>query len=325
MEFKDYYATLGLERSASQDDVKRAYRKLARKYHPDVSKEPNAEAQFKEVGEAYKVLSDPEKRAAYDVVGNRYGQGQEFSPPPGWQEGFTFRGDPVDGAEEIDASEFFRTLFGRMGRGPGARGPGGRGQAAGHRGVNLRGEDRHAKIEIELVDAYRGAHRTIALRTPVADGQGNWTVEERHLEVDIPKGVREGQHLRLAGQGEPGFGEGPAGDLYLEITFASHPRFRVDGRDVYLDLPVSPWEAALGATVAAPTPDGKVEIGVPAASSSGRKLRLKGKGIPGSTPGDLYAVLEIVTPPADSQEAKDAYEALARALPKFDPRASLEA
>jgi curved DNA-binding protein len=194
--------------------------------------------------------------------------------------------------------------------------------------VHVRGEDRHAKIEIELIDAYRGARRTISLRTPIADAQGHWTVQERHLDVDIPKGVREGQHLRLAGQGEAGIGDGQAGDLYLEIAFAAHPRFRIDGRDVYLDLPVSPWEAALGASVATPTPDGQVEISVPPGSSSGRKLRLKGKGIPGAnsgvTPGDFYAVLDVVVPPADTPEAKNAYEALARAMPKFDPRESLE-
>jgi len=316
MKFKDYYETLGVERAASQDEIKKAYRKLARKYHPDVSKLPDAEARFKEVNEANEVLQDPEKRAAYDQMGANYRAGQEFQgPPPGWDAGFEFRGRGDERgfgtAGDFDASEFFETLFGRHARQA-------RGQARGaHRAS---GEDHHAKVLIDLEDAYRGAQRSISLRMPVLDAQGHVTLEERRLDVNIPKGIRAGQHLRLAGQGGPGVGGAPAGDLFLEIDFNPHPRYRVDGRDVYLDLPLAPWEAALGATVSVPTPAGSVELTVPPGSSAGRKLRLRGKGIPSAQPGDLYAVLAIALPPADSATAREAYAAFGRAFPSFDPR-----
>jgi curved DNA-binding protein len=313
MEFRDYYATLGVERTASPDEIKRAYRKLARKYHPDVSKEPDAEARFKEVAEAHEVLSDPEKRAAYDDVGQRYGQRGEFHPPPGWDGGgFEFSGRDAGPGADMDFSDFFESLFGHRMRG------------AAH-GMPQRGAgDRHAKIVIDLVDAYRGARKTLTLRMPVVDAQGRVTLRERQLDVQIPAGVREGQHLRLSGQGSPGEGGMPAGDLYLEIGFQPHPHFRVDGRDVYMDLPVAPWEAAVGATVVAPMPDGSVQITVPPGSGAGRKLRLKGKGLPGRPPGDLYAVLVITAPPADTPAAEQAYAALARAFPHFNPRRELE-
>jgi curved DNA-binding protein len=314
MQFKDYYAALGVDRSASQDEIKRAYRKLARKYHPDVSKEAGAEARFKEIAEAYEALGDPEKRAAYDDVGRRYRQGQEFSPPPGWDSGFEFSKREFGAGEEMDFSDFFEALFGRHTRG--------RTRDAMHA---RSGEDHHAKVLIDLEDAYRGARRTLTLRVPVVDAQGRATLQERQLDVNIPKGVREGQHLRLAGQGAPGRGGGAAGDLYLEIAFRPHPHFRVDGRDVFLDLPVAPWEAALGATVTAPTPDGGVQLTIPPGSSSGRKLRLKGKGLPGEPSGDMYAVLRIAVPPAQSSSAKAAYETLKRAFPNFDPRSAMEA
>ena len=316
MKFKDYYATLGVERGATEDDIKKAYRKLARKYHPDVSKEADAEARFKEISEAAEVLRDPERRAAYDQMGSQYQAGQDFQPPPGWDAGFEFRGrggdDSFGGGEAFDPSDFFETLFGRhAAQGRGAR-PRGGGQAA--------GEDHHAKVLIDLEDAYRGARRTISLRVPAVDPQGHVRLEERQLDVNIPKGVRAGQHLRLAGQGAAGFGGGPAGDLYLEIAFNPEPRFRVDGKDVYVDLPLAPWEAARGATVPVATPEGTVELTIPPDSTAGRKLRLKGRGIPGQPPGDLYAVLAIVLPPANSQRAKDAYAALASAFPDFNPR-----
>jgi curved DNA-binding protein len=315
MEYKDYYATLGVDRGATADDIKRAYRKLARKYHPDVSKEPDAEARFKEVSEAYEALHDPEKRAAYDDVGQRFRRGQDFQPPPGWESGFEFSGRDAGAGADMDFSDFFETLFGRQAQG--ARGPRG--------AVDAAGGDHHAKVVIDLADAYRGARRTIALRMPVVDANGHLSMQERQLDVTIPKGVREGQHLRLAGQGGPGRGGGPAGDLYLEIAFAPHPHFRVDGRDVYLDLPVAPWEAALGGAVTAPTPDGSVQLTIPPGSTSGRKLRLRGKGVPGDPAGDLYAVLSIAVPPAGTPAAREAYEALARSLPGFNPRHALEA
>ena len=307
MKFREYYETLGVARNATQDDIKRAYRKLARKYHPDVSKEADAEARFKELGEAYAVLKDTEKRAAYDQIGSQWKTGQEFRPPPGWDAGFEFSGG--DGG--ADHSDFFEALFGRQGR------AGARAQR------RAQGEDHHAKVQIDLADAYRGAQRSISLRMPVLDAQGRIAMQERRLDVVIPKGIRAGQHLRMAGQGGPGLGGGAAGDLYLEIAFNPDPQFRVDGRDVYLDLPLSPWEAALGAQVTAPTPEGPVQLTIPSGSAAGRQLRLKGRGIPGSPPGDLYVVLAIALPPADSEAAREAYRAMAKAF-DFNPRTHLQ-
>ena len=322
MQFKDYYAVLDVPRSASQDEIKRAYRKLARKYHPDVSKAADADARFKEIGEANEVLKDPEKRAAYDQAGQqwerqRQGGAQDFQPPPDWDAGFEFSGRGADSHQGFDPgehSDFFETLFGRAARG------GGTSRAA---GMHLRGQDHHAKVLIDLEDAYRGAHRSLSLRMPALDAEGRVVMRERVLDVNIPKGMRAGQHLRLAGQGGPGLGDGPAGDLFLEIEFNAHPLYRVDARDVYLDLAVAPWEAALGASVAAPTPEGEVQLTIPPGSQAGRKLRLKGRGIPGKEPGDLYAVLVIVLPPAADAKARGAYEALQRAFGEFDARAAL--
>ena len=331
MQFKDYYAALGVARDASQDEIKRAYRKLARKYHPDVSKEADAEARFKEIGEANEVLKDPEKRAAYDQAGRQWDRqrasgSQDFQPPPGWDAGFEFsgRGDEGGfGAEDLfggaDHSDFFEALFGR------ARGP--RSARAGRPDVHLRGQDHHAKVMVGLVDAYRGAQRSVVLRLPALDEQGRIVMHEHTLDVGIPKGIRAGQHLRLAGQGGPGIGDAPAGDLFLEIEFEPHGLYRVDGRDVYVDLPLAPWEAALGASVEAPTPESTVQLTIPPGSQAGRKLRLKGRGIPAGgasgTPGDLYAVLTIVLPKADTTQAQAAYQALADAF-DFDPRSKLQ-
>ena len=312
MEFKDYYAVLGVEHGATEDEIKRAYRKLARKFHPDVSKESDAEARFKEVGEAYKVLKDPETRAAYDRMGEQWKPGQEFQPPPDWDAGFEFSGRNAGPGNGAEFSEFFETLFGRHAS---------QSQTPPH-GMHGKGQDHHAKVQIDLQDAYRGAQRSITLQMPGLDNEGHLTVQLRTLNVNIPKGVREGQHLRLGGQGGPGVGQGPAGDLYLEITFRPHPCFRANGRDIYFDLPVTPWEAALGASVAVPTLDGPVNLSIPPGSTAGRKMRLKGKGIPGSPPGDLYAVLAIALPPADTDAAKDAYRAMQSSF-DFDPRVHL--
>lgn len=314
MEYKDYYQILGLERSATEDDIKRAYRKLARKYHPDVSKEKDAEARFKEIGEAYKVLKDPETRAAYDRMGANWKAGQDFQPPPGWDAGFEFTGSG-DGRDFGEFSEFFESLFGGRRR---------QRSAHGHaQGVQMPGQDHHAKILIDVEDAYRGAQRAITLQMPMLDAQGHVVTQSRTLNVTIPKGVREGQHLRLSGQGGPGFGGAPNGDLYLEIAFKPHAHYRVEGRDVYLQLPVTPWEAALGASIAAPTPEGPVQLTIPVNSTSGRKLRLKGRGLPGNPPGDLYVVLAIMLPPADNEKANAAYRAMQNAFTDFNPRAHL--
>ncbi len=336
MDFKDYYATLGIERAATQDEIKRAYRKLARKYHPDVSKEPNAEARFKEVAEAHEALIDPERRAAYNDIAARRASGQPFTPPPGWDGGgFEFSGRGGDamagGGSGEDFGEFFEALFGRgNGRGNGRQDARDHGGADGFRRHTAsrgpqQGGDHHAKVTISLQESYQGAQRTLSLRMPIIDAQGHATFQDRQLEVNIPQGVRPGQHLRLSGQGSAGQGGGAAGDLYLEIEFAPHAVFRVDGRDVYFELPVSPWEAALGATVQAPTPAGPVQLGVPAGSTQGRKLRLKGKGLPGAQPGDLYAVLAIAVPPSPSEPEKLAWQTLAQAYPNYQPRAALEA
>ena len=315
MKFQDYYQTLGVARDASPDDIKRAYRKLARKYHPDVSKEPDAEARFKQIGEASEVLQDPEKRAAYDAVGSQQGGGSgDFQPPPGWDTGFEFSGRGDEGLGAQDHSDFFEALFGRAARGMGAQ----------RRTMHMPGQDHHAKVLIDLEDAYRGAQRSVSLRMPVLDAEGRGVLQERTLAINIPKGIREGQHLRLAGQGGPGLGDAPTGDLFLEIEFNTHRLYRVVGRDVYVDLPLAPWEAALGASVAVPTPDGEVELTIPPGSAAGRKLRLKGKGIPGSPAGDFYVVLTIALPPAGSDTAKHAYAALKAAAADFDPRASLK-
>ncbi len=321
MEYKDYYKIMGVARDASQDDIKRAYRKLARKYHPDVSKATDAEARFKEVGEAYAVLRDPEKRAAYDQLGANWKQGQDFRPPPDWGAGFEFSGGGFGdgfgglGGEAGGFSDFFESLFGQR------FGAGGGGARRQH-GFRARGEDHHAKVLIDLADAYTGATRSIALSTPEVDSQGHVTTKQRSLNVRIPKGVRQGQRIRLSGQGTPGLGDGPAGDLYLEIEFRPHPFYRVEGRDVYLDLPVTPWEAALGAKVKVPTPDGTVDLTIPKGSRSGRRLRLKGRGIPSSTPGDLYVLPQITLPPADSEAARSLYRKMAEELP-YNPRSKL--
>ena len=315
MEFKDYYQIMGVERVAGQDEIKRAYRKLARRYHPDVSKEPDAEARFKEVGEAYEVLKDPEKRAAYDKLGANWKAGQEFRPPPDWDQGFEFHGGGFTGSDAGQFSDFFEQLFGR-------RGFGGGGSGHRQREFHARGEDTHARVMIDLEDAYHGANRAITLQHTELGPDGRPQLKERTLNVRIPKGMRQSQSIRLAGQGSAGVGRGGAGDLYLEVTFKPHPFYKVEGKDIYLKLPVAPWEAALGATVKAPTPSGTVDLKIPPNSSSGRKLRLKGRGIPAREPGDLYVVLEIALPKADTQRAKTAYAEFQKAL-DFNPRAGM--
>jgi curved DNA-binding protein len=328
MEFKDHYATLGLTRTATAEDIKRTYRKLARRYHPDVSKAPDAETRFKAVAEAYQALKDPEARAAYDTLGKAPAEGPGWAPPPGWGAGFQFNGRARPSGGGTDGySDFVSSLFGQGSVDADAADPGAarRGPRARRGRVPQPGGDHHAKIEIDLEDAYRGARRTITLKVPSLDGAGHGALLDRRLDVDVPKGVREGQHLRLLGQGAAGHGGEAAGDLYLQISLRPHPIFRVEGRDVFLDLPVAPWEAALGADVLAPTPEGPVEIRVPPGSAAGRKLRLKGRGIPGTPPGDLYAQLGIALPGVDTPTDRQAYVDLALAFADFAPRSALEA
>jgi curved DNA-binding protein len=319
VEFKDYYKVMGVARDATEAQIKQAYRKLARKFHPDVSKEADAEARFKEVGEAYEVLRSPEKRAAYDQLGSGPQPGQDFRPPPDFGTGFEFSGAGGAGGG-ADYSDFFESLFGRARGGAGRTGR--RGFDPGH------GEDHHAKVLLDLEASLEGGSRSLTLRVPEIDAEGHVVARERVLNVRVPKGILAGQTIRLAGQGAPPLGEGPgeskgkAGDLYIEVEFQPHPLYRVEGRDLYVDLPLAPWEAALGATVKTPTPGGVVELKIPAGAQAGTKLRLRGRGIPASTPGDLYAMLQIALPKATDDKGKAAYRALAEAMP-FNPRASL--
>jgi curved DNA-binding protein len=322
MEFRDYYKVLGVERQASADQIKTAYRRLARKYHPDVSKEPNAEARFKEMQEAYEVLKDPQKRAAYDQLGSEWKSGQQFRPPPDWGSGFEFSGRPAgagaagrrgrasgEGAEfsHEEFSDFFSSLFGGgtpFGAGGGPRG----------------GRDHHARIDVDLEEAYRGTTRTLELQRPQVNPDGQVELHSHTVRVAIPAGVTEGQLIRLAGQGEPAQGNAGAGDLYLEAHILPHGRFTLDGRDVTLTFPVAPWEAALGAAVTVPTLGGDVEMHIPPGAQSGQKLRLRGRGLPGATPGDQYVQLKVVLPAAKTPQAKALYEQM-RAQLDFDPRA----
>jgi curved DNA-binding protein len=319
MKFQDYYEVMGVARDASADDIKKAYRKLARKYHPDVSKEADADARFKQLGEAYEVLKDPEKRAAYDRLGENWRAGEEFRPPPGWAgPGGT---PPPRGAggqrgagDYADFSDFFEDLFGQRGRsgaGAGARG-----------GFQAAGQDIHASVTIDVRDSYLGARRSLQLQVPEVDEQGYLRPRTRTLNVKIPKGIRAGQQIRLKGQGGAGLGGSERGDLYLEVAFASDELWQVEGADVTLRLPIAPWEAALGGAVTVPLPAGDVELKIPEGSSDGRKMRLRGKGLPGKTPGDLYVVLNVVNPPADSAAARKLYAQMREEM-SFDPRADL--
>lgn len=314
MEFKDYYLTLGVARDASADSIKKAFRKLARKYHPDVSKEADAEARMKEVNEAYAVLSDPEKRAAYDQLGRGFRPGQDFRPPPDWDAGFEFSGHGFAPHEAADFSDFFSELFGRMGRAPGSF----HAHAGRHR---AQAEDHHAKVLLDVEDAFCGATRQIVLRAPKVDTRGRVAMETRTLNVKIPRGVRDGQTIRLAGQGEPAMSGSAPGDLMLEVHFKPHPRFRADGRDLHMSLPLAPWEAALGASIEVELPDGAIKVRVPEGVQVGKQLRVRGKGIPGEPPGDLLLDIQIVLPPADTPKARQLYETMAREL-AFDPRRS---
>ncbi|MCK9606871.1 MAG: DnaJ domain-containing protein [Methylomonas sp.] len=316
MQYKDYYQVLGVKKDAALADIKKAFRKLARKYHPDVSKEANAEAKMKEINEAYTVLSDVEKRAAYDQLGRGYKPGQEFKPPPNWDAGFEFSGRGFNAGEASEFSDFFAELFGKMRGGTGKQG-GFYSQGK----VSARGEDHHAKVMLDLEDSFRGASRQIGLRVPRMDPQGHVLLENRLLNIKIPQGVYEGQIIRLAGQGAPGLGEGKTGDLLLEVCFNPHPRFRIDGRNLHLGLPVTPWEAALGAMVNVHLIDGQLKVRIPEGTQSGRQLRLGGKGIPSRPPGDLFLDIQVVLPPADTEKARQLYRSMAQEL-AFDPRAA---
>jgi len=324
MEYRDYYQMLGVSRTATAEEIKKAYRRLARKFHPDVSKEANAEQKFKEVQEAYEVLKDPEKRAAYDQLGSEWKSGQQFRPPPDWGSGFEFRGGPRQRArggatqeqqfEDAEGfSEFFSSLFGQRGFGGGGPFAGSAQRAA---------RDHHARVDVDLEEAYAGTTRTLELKRPELRPDGTLELKTHTVRVTIPAGVTDGQLIRLAGQGEQAGGAGRAGDLYLEVHIRPHRLFQLDGRDVTLTLPVAPWEAALGATVTVPTLGGAVDMHIPANSQTGQKLRLRGRGLKGATAGDQYIQLKVVLPPATSAQARELYEQMKQQLP-FEPRAEL--
>jgi len=304
VEYKDYYKVMGVARDASADDIKRAYRKLARKYHPDVSKEKDAEERFKEIGEAYEVLRDPEKRAAYDALGTRK-PGEEFRPPPDWS---------FEHGAEGDAgihSDFFEQLFGGLG---------GRGRRTSFRS---RGFDTEGQIEVTLEEAFRGTERRLQLQRVAVDAQGHGQPTTQQVTVRIPPGVVDGQRIRVPSQGQPGIGGAPSGDLYLEVRLLPHRWFRAEGRDITLDLPVTPWEAALGDTVRVPTLGGRVDLKLPKGSQTDRQLRLRGRGLPGNPPGDQLVVIKIVTPAPQTPEGEAFYRQMATTLPS-NPREAME-
>ncbi len=319
MKFKDYYKILGVDRSASQGEIKKAYRKLARKYHPDINKDSESEEKFKEISEAYEALGDPEKRARYDQVGRQYRPGQDFTPPPGgggrdvhWE----FHGAPGGGAgfgfEDLGGfSDFFESIFGGGGPGRRTRPPRAR-----------RGEDREAEITIGLEEAARGARKNIALETAEIGSGGQVQRATKRYDVTIPPGTTHGSRIRLAGQGGPGHAGGAAGDLYLLVKIAPHPAFRVVGRNLEVDVPVAPWEAALGAPVRVPTLAGSATLNLPAGSQSGQRFRLRGKGMPGQGKhgdGDLYAIIRVKVPTSLSARERELFEQLSREA-TFRPR-----
>ena len=313
MKFKDYYEILGCKKDAGQDDIKRSYRRLARKFHPDVNKDPDAEERFKEIGEAYEVLFDPEKRKAYDQFGSNWKAGQDFEPPPGWDTGFDFSGTRQSSTGASDFSDFFETLFGghsfQTDSGP----------HFGGRTFMAKGQDIHAKIVINLEDSSAGSSRTITLNKTIPEPGGRIVTRPYSLQVTLPKGIIEGQQIRLEGQGSPGH-HGPNGDLFLEIVFAPHPAFTVQKRDILLTLPVTPWEAALGSTIKVPTLGGPVDLKIPPNSQTGKRLRLKGRGLSTkSQNGDQYVTLTIMTPPATTKVQKEFYEQMSRIF-SFNPR-----
>ena len=319
MEFKDYYTTLGIDRNATQDEVKRAYRKLARKYHPDINKEENAEKHFKEIGEAYEVLQDIEKRAAYDKFGKDWQAGQDFKPPPDWDQGFEFHGGGYTETDASQFSDFFESLFGAQGR-PEHRDP-----FAGQRTryYSGRGQDLHAKIVITLKDSYQGSKQTFTLQRPAVDTSGHVITRPHNLQVSIPKGITEGQQIRLSGQGAEGMGNAKNGDLFLEVAFARHPHFTPDKRNIMLTLPVSPWEAALGATIPVPTLGGTVELKIPPNTQTGKKMRLKGRGLSSAKlSGDQYVTIAIMAPNPTTDTDTELYRSMEKTM-SFNPRSHL--
>ncbi|MGE3920370.1 MAG: DnaJ C-terminal domain-containing protein [Gammaproteobacteria bacterium] len=308
MEYKDYYKILGVERSATEADIKKAYRKLARKYHPDVSKETDAKEKFQEVGEAYEVLKDPEKREAYNNLGANWKSGADFKTPPNWQGDWQSHGGGFTPGDASQFSDFFSELF-----------AGGGFNTRAHTRHVPRGEDLQATVNITLSQAFQGTETHLQLRVPEITAQGQMAYKTKTIKVKIPSGVTDGQQIRVRGQGGPALGGGESGDLYLTIHIEPDPTYTLVKNDIYMNLPITPWEAALGASVVAPTINKKIEVKILPGTQSGKKLRLKGMGLPGKTPGDLYIILQIHTPLAHSEEDKKLYEEMAKHF-SFNPR-----
>ncbi len=310
MEYKDYYEILGVERSASEAEIKKAYRKLAAKHHPD--KPSGDETKFKEINEAYEVLGDTEKRQMYDQLGPNYHNGQNFQPPPDFESMFG-GGFGGAGGQAGGFSDFFESMFGG-----GFGGQGGFGHQG--QGFQQKGDDQIVKVLVTLEEAVNGAAKSLNLQMPNPNQFGQVSHQPKQLKVKIPAGVKQGSRIRLSGQGSPGFGGGPNGDLYLEVDLQNHPLYKVDGDDIILNLPLTPWEAALGTKVEIPTLKGKVNMNIPAGTQSGSKLRIKGRGLgKGDKAGNQYILVQIHTPPADSDDAKAFYEEMATKMP-FNPR-----
>ncbi len=305
MEYKDYYKIMGLESSASQEEIKRAYRKLARKYHPDVSKEPEAEAKFKELGEAYEVLKDPEKRAKYDKYGQYWREQEQAASAGAGPQQQRYR-QHFDQETATDFEDFISSIFRQRSRQPQ------------YESYFDQGQDVHAKMTISLEDSYHGAEKTLQLQVPSVDQSGRMTYVTRAIKVKIPKGITDKKQIRLKGQGGQGAGQ-QSGDLYIEINISPHPLFKLNNKDIYLELPISPWEAALGTTVKVPTLAGEVNLKIPKLSQTGKKMRLKDRGLPGNPPGDQYVTLNIVIPVKENKEAERLYEQLAK-ITDFNPR-----
>ena len=308
MKYKDYYATLGVERTATADAIKAAYRKLARKYHPDVSKEAGAEEKFKEVSEAYETLKDPEKRAAYDELG-RHPEGEQFRPPPGWEQSF---GGTSFSFDDVDLADLFAGISGRGRRG--RRAP----------NAQIPGQDFEAAVRVSFDQAYKGTEIELDLAMPEPDEHGMLRRVPRKIRVRIPKGVADGQKLRVPGKGGKGINGGRDGDLYLDIEVQSHPLYRTEGLDLYMELPLAPWEAVLGASVEVPTPGGRVTLKIPAGTRAGQKLRLAGRGLSRAdgAAGHLYAIAQIAVPTVVDDKQRALFTEL-RDTSTFNPRAHM--
>ena len=325
--YRDYYEILGVPRTATKDEIQRAYRKIARKSHPDVNKAKDAEEKFKQINEAYEVLKDPEKRKRFDELGQNWQAGQEFRPPPGWdvRHGFGRGGGGQTEFEwgeggEGGFSDFFESLFGGQGFRQGRGGAGGF-QRGGGQVWRQAGADQEATMRIPLEEAIRGGVRPITLQSQTVAPSGQIAVQEKRYDVNIPPGILSGQRVRLSGQGGEGAGGGPRGDLYLKVEVEPHPVFRVEGRDISMDVPVTPWEAVLGGEVPVNTPTGSVTLKIPPGTQSGQKLRLRGKGMPNpkGPAGDLYAIVTIRVPKKPTKQERELFEQL-RDVSNFNPR-----